>query len=83
MIKQFNERLSSIRYRNQKIYIGIATKEIRLRSTIHKDKAEELLSILDKKENNYQLTYQYFINESHGTVFIPGFLDGIKKLYEQ
>ena len=80
---QCDNRLSSVDYKEKKIYIGIATKEVKKRSNIHSNKAEELLSILDNNKHNYQLIYQYFPNESHGTVFIPGFLDGIKKLYEQ
>ena len=84
IIKQYEERLSDLGYNNnQKLYLGFATKEVKSRSNINVEKAEGLIGILDNKQHYYQLTYQYFTNESHGTVFIPGFLDGIKKLYEQ
>lgn len=83
IIEQTTAKLSESDHSNQKIYIGFATKESQKRLNLHMDKADKLLSILHKKEDTYQLISHRFTNESHGTIFIQGFLDGIKKLYEQ
>ena len=75
---------TQIDYEQQKVlplYIGIAAKEIKSRTTIQGEKAAIFLNKILPDTGLLYYNTHFFPNESHGTVYIPGLLDGLKLLY--
>ncbi|MGL4852560.1 MAG: alpha/beta hydrolase [Phocaeicola sp.] len=65
------------------LYLGIAGIDPNKRETIHHSRATTLMQLLEEKVSSKKFHSHIFIEETHGSIFLPGLYEGIKVLYKE